>query len=130
MPKSDKKIATTNKQQTNKQQTTIFSAKNEYLSIFETNFTKFEGKVRFGHFFFTLLTAKLFPLKRVLNKKGFKKYSNNCGAKKLHSNLSLFRAFLLKKGKILNNGKTQIDQFTHEGSILEQKIKDIRVVQN
>ena len=50
-----------------------------------------------------------------------KKYSNNCGAKKLHSNLSLFRAFLLKKGKILNNGKTQIYQFTHEGSILEQK---------
>ena len=41
--------------------------------------------------------------------------------KKLHSNLNLFRAFLLKKGKILNNGKTQIDQFTHEGSILEQK---------
>ena len=49
------------------------------------------------------------------------KYSNNCGAKKLHSNLSLFRAFLLKKGKILNNGKTQIDQFICEGSILEQK---------
>ena len=49
------------------------------------------------------------------------KYSNNCGAKKLHSNFSLFRAFLLKKGKILNNGKTQIYQFTHEGSILEQQ---------
>ena len=37
-----------NKQQ---QQTTIFSAKNK-LSIFETNFTKFEGKVRFGQIFF------------------------------------------------------------------------------
>ena len=49
-PKSDK-VATnkqTNKQQ--QQQTTIFFAKNK--SIFETNFTKFEGKVRFGQFFF------------------------------------------------------------------------------
>ena len=49
------------------------------------------------------------------------KYSNNCGAKKLHSDLSLFRAFLFKKGKIVNNGKTQIDKLTREGSILEQK---------
>ena len=38
-------------QTNNKQQTTIFSAKNE-SSIFETNFTKSEGKVRFGQFFF------------------------------------------------------------------------------
>ena len=28
-----------------------FSAKNKYLSIFETNFIKSEGKVRFGQFF-------------------------------------------------------------------------------
>ena len=51
-------------------------------------------------------------------------------SKKAPQQSESFRAFLLKKGKILNNGKTQIDQFTREGSILEQKIKDIRVVQN
>ena len=44
-PKSDK--VATNKTK----QTTIFSAKNK-LSLFETNFPKFEGKVRFGKFFF------------------------------------------------------------------------------
>ena len=32
--------------------TTIFSAKNKYLSISELNFTKSEGKVRFGQIFF------------------------------------------------------------------------------
>ena len=50
--KSKLKSAKKLQQQTNKQQqTTIFSAKNK-LSIFETNFTKFEGKVRFGQIFF------------------------------------------------------------------------------
>ena len=34
---------------------------------------------------------------------------------------SLFRAFLLKNGEILNYGKTQIGQLTLEGHILAQK---------
>ena len=80
--------------------------------------------VCFGLFFAILGCFAIFAILGCFCNLGFfslKKYSNNCGAKKLHSNLSLFRAFLLKKGQILNNGKTQIDQFTHEGSILEQK---------
>ena len=49
-PKSDK-VATNNNNNNKQQQTTIFFCQKK-KSIFETNFTKSEGKVRFGQIFF------------------------------------------------------------------------------